>query len=182
MADQASYPGNAADAVRPLPAVKYALISLLFLSLLAWYLYPVAAIALFWRDTAYFQNDSVGLQAFAAAIGNDHLGLNELPKLLIGLVSSSGLCLMLMERKSAGRIAEAFAVFLLALLLFSAFACVFTYHVLLLSSGVIDNMYDPDISSPLLGQVASRFRELWTLIGALAGLTIVYERTAREST
>lgn len=166
----------------PLPAVKYALISILFVCLLTWYLYPVAAIAYFWFDTAHFENDSTGLQAFAASIDNDQLGLNELPKLLIGLVSSSGLCLMLMERRSAGRTAEGFAVFLLALLLLSAFACVFTYHVLLLSSSTIDSMYDPDVSPPLVGQVASRFRELWTLIGALAGLTIVYERTAKEPT
>jgi len=176
-------PGRDAEraATKPLPGVKYALISLLFVSLLAWYLYPVAAIAFFWHATKHFQDASTELPSFTAAIGNDHLGLNELPKLLIGLVSSSGLCLMLMERRSTGRTAEGFAVFLLSLLLLSAFACVFTYHVLLLNSGAIDAMYPDKPSEPLLGQVASRFRELWTLIGALAGLTIVYERTAKES-
>lgn len=170
--------GRLARVVRS-PVFRQGLLTILFLSFFAWYLYPLAVIDYFLIATDGFDEVPKNIEVFARSVSQDHLGLDEIPKLLMGLVGAGGLSLMLFEREETPVSSAVFGLLIALVTLLAAFAAVATYHLLVMYGDRLDDVVKESskVQETLNSIAVSRFRELWVLIAALAGTALATERS-----
>lgn len=161
-------------------AFRHGLTLLLFLSIFAWYVYPLGVVDYFlWKTEVFTLDPPDALLEFAKGMAEDRLGLEEIPKVLVGMVGAAGFGLMLTDRKNAPVSATFSALLLVFVVLAAAFAAVATYHLVITYAthrleGAWDSEKDVLLVADVLQQIAaSRFRELWVLLSALGGFSVV---------
>lgn len=155
------------------------LLTALFLSFFAWYIYPLAFVDYYLVTTDWFSDHNEQIALFATSLGDDRLGLDEIPKLLVGIVGSGGISLMLIERKQAPVWSTMSALLIAVVVLIAAYASVATYHLLITHGASLDKTYGMPIQKAFLDLTVSRFRELWVLISAVAGFSVVAARAQK---
>jgi len=153
------------------------LLTILFLSFFAWYIYPLGVIDYHLIVSKGFELVPTGLDTFAKSLEQDRLGLDEVPKLLVGMVGAGGLSMMLYDRRRAPACSAFFGLLLASIVLLAAFASVATYHMLVAYGHRLDAPFGTEIpiQDLLTTTTVTRFRELWVLISALAGLSLVVQ-------
>jgi len=117
------------------------------------------------------------VEGIGGALNENRLDfLDELPKILVGLLSAGGLTKLLLQRKVERKPGIAFSVMLGLMIVAAASLALVTYFGLQSVLTRIDREYGTGTGVAFVQVCARRFRELVTLLSALLGLAVTQLR------